>query len=323
MSRRRSYYNEDIATFFGLIIIMVISGLLTLLGYVYNFIRENRTLIINIIVIIVLLILIIILLRKYKDIYNFFMDIKENIIIKKLKKNSLLYSNIAKLNKEYDFEVFTPYYAYYNIYRKSDLVNCNIDDYLLMTIEKEEKKLKEYKDKYNSLLLKYNEYLNRYSELKRYITLEEAEKLKLRMKDYEKYQNRIFENGKIFKVIEFEIIIYVNYSSAKGKVKDRAYKKYGINEYTNILHEYLDLKEQNKLFEINSRVERAKMSESLRYDILKRDNYKCQICGASAKDGAKLQVDHIIPVSKGGKTEPNNLQTLCSRCNVGKSNKLD
>ena len=51
MSRRRSYYNEDIATFFGLIIIMIISGLLTLLGYVYNFTRENLTLIINIIIV--------------------------------------------------------------------------------------------------------------------------------------------------------------------------------------------------------------------------------------------------------------------------------
>ena len=63
------------------------------------------------------------------------------------------------------------------------------------------------------------------------------------------------------------------------------------------------------------------MTDSLRYDILWRDGYKCQICGITAKDGAKLHVDHIIPIAKGGKTVPDNLQTLCERCNLGKSDK--
>ena len=48
-----------------------------------------------------------------------------------------------------------------------------------------------------------------------------------------------------------------------------------------------------------------------------------QICGVTSKDGAKLHVDHIIPVSKGGKTVMSNLQTLCEQCNIGKSNKTD
>ena len=56
--------------------------------------------------------------------------------------------------------------------------------------------------------------------------------------------------------------------------------------------------------------------------ILKRDDFKCQKCGISAKDGAKLHVDHIIPVSKGGKTTMDNLQTLCWKCNRSKSDKL-
>ena len=70
-------------------------------------------------------------------------------------------------------------------------------------------------------------------------------------------------------------------------------------------------------------IERAKLSASLRYDILKRDGFKCQICGATIKDGVKLHVDHIFPVSKGGKTEPNNLRTLCDKCNLGKSDKIE
>lgn len=76
--------------------------------------------------------------------------------------------------------------------------------------------------------------------------------------------------------------------------------------------------------EVNAiEVERAKLSASLRYDILKRDGFRCQICGATIKDGVKLHVDHIFPVSKGGKTEPNNLRTLCDKCNLGKSDKIE
>lgn len=323
MGRRRRYYNDEFDTFLGLVLITIISGLLTVLGYVYNFIIENYKLIISIIMILLFVVLLIVLIIKHKDIYNFFIDLKRNRIIKKLKKSSLLYSNILRLNQEYNFELLNPYYVNYSIHKKSDLVNCNIDDYLLMTIDKEYDSLNEYKDKYDKLLLKYNEYLNKYNDLKECINDEEADRLKIKREDYQKCQSIIFNNGKIFKEFNFEIIIYINYSSDKGFVRDKKYKRYGINEYYDFLNEYSTLKEKNELYEINSRVERAKMSESLRYDILKRDNYKCQICGASAKDGAKLQVDHIIPVSKGGKTETNNLQTLCSRCNIGKSNKLD
>lgn len=69
--------------------------------------------------------------------------------------------------------------------------------------------------------------------------------------------------------------------------------------------------------------QRRLMTDSLRYDVLKRDGFRCQICGATAKDGYKLHVDHIMPVSKGGKTELSNLRTLCERCNMGKSDKLE
>ena len=65
------------------------------------------------------------------------------------------------------------------------------------------------------------------------------------------------------------------------------------------------------------------MSASLRYDVMKRDNFRCTICGRSADDGVTLHVDHIKPVSKGGKTEMSNLRTLCDYCNLGKSDKYD
>jgi len=69
--------------------------------------------------------------------------------------------------------------------------------------------------------------------------------------------------------------------------------------------------------------QRRLMTDSMRYDVLSRDGFRCQICGATADDGYKLHVDHILPVSKGGKTEMSNLRTLCERCNMGKSDKIE
>lgn len=67
-----------------------------------------------------------------------------------------------------------------------------------------------------------------------------------------------------------------------------------------------------------------RISLSLRYEVLKRDGFRCINCGRSpaTEVGVELHVDHIHPWSKGGKTVIENLQTLCSDCNLGKSDKI-
>ena len=62
--------------------------------------------------------------------------------------------------------------------------------------------------------------------------------------------------------------------------------------------------------------------DSLRYRVLKKSNFRCDLCGATKQD-RPLDVDHIIPRSRRGKTEESNLQVLCSKCNRSKSNKDD
>ena len=66
-------------------------------------------------------------------------------------------------------------------------------------------------------------------------------------------------------------------------------------------------------------IKRKPIKPSLRFEILKRDDYRCQMCGVTAKDGATLEIDHITPVSKGGTNDADNLQVLCRDCNAGKS----
>lgn len=159
-------------------------------------------------------------------------------------------------------------------------------------------------------------------------------------KRYKRYRNAAFniiKHAKWYQKIGYKHylrnlhdrtwIIIVTYTSPKGRNHYR--KVYqntiyqAIPNYINNLcnsHKYLNKYDISKTQVKN---ERSKLTASLRYRVLKHDHYRCVICGRSAKDGIKLHVDHIKPVSRGGKTELNNLRTLCSDCNLGKSNKYD
>jgi hypothetical protein len=70
-------------------------------------------------------------------------------------------------------------------------------------------------------------------------------------------------------------------------------------------------------FKVNDMTDRKTLSKKTRFEIFKRDSFTCQYCGKSAPD-VILQVDHIMPVSKGGENEITNLITACYLCNQGK-----
>lgn len=57
----------------------------------------------------------------------------------------------------------------------------------------------------------------------------------------------------------------------------------------------------------------------LRFRVLQRDGFRCAYCGRSARDGAVLQVDHVIPRAAGGSDSEDNLISACAECNLGKS----
>ena len=60
------------------------------------------------------------------------------------------------------------------------------------------------------------------------------------------------------------------------------------------------------------------LSKRLRFEILKRDGFRCRYCGATPVH-CQLEVDHIVAVANGGSNDRENLATACDRCNNGKS----
>ena len=103
---------------------------------------------------------------------------------------------------------------------------------------------------------------------------------------------------------------FVKYINSEEQIEEE--KEKNINE-TEVKENKEKIKIRRTPRDINAR---------LRFKVLKRDNFKCVYCGKSPANNSnvELHVDHIVPWSKGGETVIENLQTLCSKCNLGKSN---
>jgi diadenosine tetraphosphate (Ap4A) HIT family hydrolase/5-methylcytosine-specific restriction endonuclease McrA len=65
---------------------------------------------------------------------------------------------------------------------------------------------------------------------------------------------------------------------------------------------------------------RRPVSGTIRYEVLKRAQFRCELCGISAEE-KNLEVDHIEPKSKGGADDISNFQALCFTCNSQKNNR--
>ena len=54
--------------------------------------------------------------------------------------------------------------------------------------------------------------------------------------------------------------------------------------------------------------------------IMERDGFRCRRCGIGPRD-ERLVIDHVVPVAMGGRSDDENLQTLCEPCNQGKADR--
>ena len=79
---------------------------------------------------------------------------------------------------------------------------------------------------------------------------------------------------------------------------------------------------------INKEPEKPKrkyISKAVRTAVLERDSYTCQLCHSPVITNPDnlAHIDHIVPVSKGGTNDLDNLRCLCAKCNLQKGDKED
>lgn len=141
--------------------------------------------------------------------------------------------------------------------------------------------------------------------------------------DIQKKAEDYIEDNSIKKSILFNDVtpcFCMVYTSPSGRNTRTSNFEFNCNEIAGLYNYTKKL----LLKQMSAKSQRSAMTAQMRESVLRRDNWTCQICGNSVykEPNLLLEVDHIIPVSKGGKTEPNNLQTLCWKCNRSKSDKL-
>ncbi len=240
-----------------------------------------------------------------------------------VKSNSILIGELRSLNSEFTFikiREYTKYYFAHDTKRKFD--RDSPYDFMNRHVYENLNSYKDLTNKISINLSMYNNYLDSYDNLRDF-NGQVPDNSKLKEKVFIKYEEMLYRSMKFNSpTTNFFVEYYITYTSPKGQNHYKDCAEYPMNIIEQNIYEIeVDIKKK-KTRQYRIKAERSIMTDSKRYEIMKRDNFKCKICGSSANDGVKLHVDHIYPVSRGGKSTNDNLQTLCDRCNMGKSDKI-
>ena len=153
-------------------------------------------------------------------------------------------------------------------------------------------------------------------------------------KDYEQYiQNvpaYVLENdedgfySRLGLAIIDEAILNVEYKFTYTSDGGMAQRSFTVPMNEENIIELVNALESKLSIEAMAKEQRAMMTSKLRMAIKERDKFTCCQCGnsTSAEPNLLLEVDHIIPIAKGGLTQEDNLQTLCWKCNRSKGAKI-
>ncbi len=247
-----------------------------------------------------------------------------HLLTKKVSENSDKIKQLKKLNTETKFENLDNEYTIFKQYDNKSSYN-KIDPSFLMRY-----KIKENIAAFTNIcdIINRNrrlekDYLNKINLITSTVTKQMCKILKIPYGIFKAYEQKIFKKLIIKPTTNYTFTVKMRYVSPKGKVDISKIGVYYFDDVFTCLNSISRSGMDNDIRRSINLVERGNMSDSMRYDVLRRDGFKCVICGASQSQGVQLHVDHIIPVSKGGKSVMSNLRTLCERCNIGKSDKIE
>ena len=233
-------------------------------------------------------------------------------------KTSIALKRMNELNLKYNFHLI-PSYNMEHSYDNEKMYNeISPKDYLIYELQFKKKQVRQ------ALL----DAKNNSENYKKYI--EEIEKISIPTKSvkiqflFNWFEKSLFEKSKKTPITHFTIHVVLFLTNINGERKKRKSKLFVANEIYDILY---TLNKKNgdyylvpEIWQSICRVERGKVTNKIRFAIFNRDNYCCRKCGRRTDD---LEIDHIYPIAKGGKSTIDNLQTLCHRCNVKKGANIE
>lgn len=252
--------------------------------------------------------------RKYVDFVN---------------EHSLAIRAIKELNSEYQFSLIYPL-IYKNCYDSTvNFENVSCKDYLIYQFHLDTLGVRRIIKSRNNNISKEIDYKGKVDLAKDKlgnfdVSIEDLNEEKLR-----NIESIVFND--LIEKVNTDFYAEVHLYLTRGRIHrvvDEKKELFDLNEIVDVLKSIDSSKVidgrrfySREVWKSIERVERAKVSNELRQEIFEKDGYTCVNCGSTEKE--LLEIDHIKPISKGGKTEPINLQTLCHDCNIRKGNNID
>ncbi len=247
-------------------------------------------------------------------------EIERTKFLEFVDENSLALKKLRKLNEEHKFyeikrRCYEHSYDNENFYNEIACI-----DYLIYKLQFDKREVLDEINKTHYNKTHYNAYLEEVNKIKTfglYANIPgDLNQEKLLM-----YEKRMF-NREIQTIIPtYMIRVKLTNTNLNGYEKVNKIKEFGEEIIKNLINE---LNKRNGTFYLNKeiwnaicRVERGRVSNKMRFYILERDHYRCRCCGRSQNE-VDLEIDHIVPIAKGGKSTSDNLQTLCTECNKRK-----
>ena len=240
-------------------------------------------------------------------------------------KNSTALKQLDEINGHYEFYPFVSFDQEHTYDNENFFDDISCKDYLIYQLQFIRKKAFDQIEKMNINDRRYSDYLAETEEKLQWGQFGSSA-TRLNHKKFLKLERKLVDTRKQHPSVKFCLEVKLHCSTINGRVYAEKSEKFFAKDVIE-LSRRLNNKRGNffndrGIWDAICRVERGKVSNKMRFSIYQRDGYRCRRCGASGRF-SQLEVDHIIPIAKGGKSTYNNLQTLCHRCNVKKGDSLE
>ena len=235
-------------------------------------------------------------------------------------KHSIAIQEIKKINQKYHFHQLDEYILinkYDNEHSYDDITPKDYLTYQLVYIQKD------VKEQMRKTLENNNQFNFYFSEIKELLSINGFDVPTPKIIQFLTRKMIVRKLSKLS--YKPRILFYIKVILIRTNIQDRYLeRKIGMfsHEEVEVIIERLKNKRNDRyndqeIWDSICKVERGKVSNKMRFSIYNRDGNRCRMCGRRTND---LEIDHIMPISKGGKSTYDNLQTLCHDCNVRKSN---
>ena len=241
-----------------------------------------------------------------------------------VKLHSKSCKELMEINKKYTFYKvgnFNMEHSYDNVNFYDD-ISC--EDYLIYNLNYQKKKVLDAIESASLNLTAYRKYEKEVEGIKNFGTYD-VDASEYNPKKLLKYEKDLFVDSQKYPKTTLSILVKLHRVDRNDRCFETKRKWFYEKDIESII-DRLNNKSgsyyrDEEIWKSICRVERGKVSNRLRFAIYARDGYRCKKCGARDR-GDNLEIDHIIPISKGGKSNPDNLQTLCWKCNKAKGNRI-